>query len=73
MIPEHEREQARIRRDAARQAKKDLKDRLFKEWCVEINTKAEKCFNLAWEYGHSGGLKEVESCFDEFVELILPD
>lgn len=43
---------------------------LFKEYGVEDNPKREKCFQLAWERGHSSGYNEVEIQFSEIVELI---
>ena len=33
-------------------------------------SKAEKCYSLAWEYGHSSGYREVISYFEDLVELI---
>ena len=30
---------------------------------------AEKCFSMAWDYGCSGGLKEVHEYFDELIQL----
>jgi hypothetical protein len=43
---------------------------LFKDEGVEKNPKREKCFQIAWEEGHSYGYEEVESCFRDLVELI---
>lgn len=43
---------------------------LYKEYDVENNPKRQKCFELAWEHGHSSGFSEVENYFSEFVELI---
>lgn len=43
---------------------------LYKEYGVENNPKRQKCFELAWEHGHSSGFSEVENYFSEFVELI---
>lgn len=50
--------------------REELRKKLFKEHKVESNRKAIRCFSLAWEYGHSAGLHEVESYFDDLVELI---
>ena len=43
---------------------------LFKEYGVETNIKREKCWELAWERGHSGGYSEVELEFIDLAELI---
>jgi len=36
----------------------------------ESHPKLDKCYKLAWEYGHSAGFQEVEHYFADFVELI---
>jgi len=54
----------------AKKEREDFKNKLAKGYDVENNPKLEKCFNLAWEYGHSYGLNEVEYHFDNLVELI---
>lgn len=43
---------------------------LFETYEVSDNPKADKCYALAWEHGHSSGFSEVASYFSEFVELI---
>lgn len=43
---------------------------LFKNFNVTYNLKRFKCFELAWEHGHSSGLEEVYNYFGDFVELI---
>lgn len=48
----------------------DFKQALFIEYKVTDNPKAEKCWELAWEHGHSSGYSEVENFFDDLVELI---
>lgn len=48
----------------------DFKKHLLKSFGVEHNPKAERCFLLAWEYGHSAGYSEVEGYFTDLVELI---
>lgn len=47
-----------------------FKQDLFEEYSVINNPKAEKCFSMAWERGHSSGYKAVVNEFDELVELI---
>ena len=49
---------------------KQFHDDLLAEYGVTDNPKAEKCFRLAWEHGHSAGHEEVALYFGEFVELI---
>ena len=56
-------EEARLRREF----KKDL----FKELGIKQNPKREMLFNLAWEYGHSGGWEEVYNYASDMVGLIL--
>jgi hypothetical protein len=58
-----------------RRIKQNLKKAGFKmklgiEYEVTDNKKFDECFRLAWDYGHSSGLHEVESYFSELVELI---
>jgi len=48
----------------------EFKKDLFQEFEVTDNPKAEKCYRLAWEHGHSSGLADVASYFGDFVELI---
>ena len=43
---------------------------LFAEHGVTDNPKAERCWELAWEYGHPSGLMEVANYFDDLVDLI---
>lgn len=68
----------KLRRMEARQKRYDeenklieeMKIRLADEYGVPMDEKFEKCWNLAWQHGHSAGFNEVELYFDEFVELI---
>ena len=43
---------------------------LFENFNVTDNPKRFKCFELAWERGHSNGLGEVYNEFYDLVELI---
>ncbi len=43
---------------------------LFENFNVTDNPKRFKCFELAWEKGHSNGLEEVYNEFYDLVELI---
>ena len=45
-------------------------DDLFENFNVTGNPKRFKCFELAWEKGHSNGLEEVYNEFYDLVELI---
>lgn len=47
-----------------------FKEDLFKEHGVEGHPKAEKCYAIAYDHGHSAGMSEVANYFEEFVELI---
>ena len=37
---------------------------------VNNHPKGDKCFELAWDFGHSEGLRNVQHFFERFVELI---
>jgi hypothetical protein len=50
--------------------KTEFKDDLLWEHGAVGNPKADKCFDLAWEYGHSAGFSEIQGFFGELVELI---
>ena len=54
----------------SRQKEHEFKEDLKEEFGVLDNPKAERAFALAWEKGHSAGLEDVYSKFDDFVELI---
>ena len=43
---------------------------LFEDYGVSDNPKRFKCFELAWEHGHSSGYSEVHGVFGDLVELI---
>ena len=43
---------------------------LFEEFGVCNNPKSIRCFQLAWEHGHSSGYEEVYNYFADFVTLI---
>jgi hypothetical protein len=47
-----------------------FKQDLLEEYYVTDNPKAEKCFSMAWEKGHSSGYESVANEFDELVDLI---
>lgn len=49
----------------------EFQNDLFEDYGVSDNPKRFKCFDLAWEHGHSSGLEEVYNYFGDFVELIL--
>ena len=48
----------------------EFKRDMFLMHGVEDNPKAEMAYSIAWEHGHSNGLRDVESYFSELVELI---
>lgn len=47
-----------------------FKKDLFEEYGVTSNPKAEACYSIAYDLGHSNGLGEIELHFDRIVELI---
>lgn len=52
--------------------KRALRNRLeIKHAIPHMHEKAQRLFELAWEYGHSSGESDVESYYDELVELIV--
>ena len=62
---------ARQAYNAAERAKYDeFKRDLFELHGVTGHSKAELCFNMAWEDGHSAGYAEVANVFDRLVDLI---
>ena len=48
----------------------EFQNDLFENFNVTDNPKRFKCFELAWEKGHSNGLEEVYNEFYDLVELI---
>lgn len=48
----------------------EFKKDLFEEYGVSNNPKAEKCYSIAYELGHSNGYNEIGYYFSEIVELI---
>ena len=47
-----------------------FKKALFEKHNVTNNDKAELCYRIAYDFGHSSGFSEVELYFDDLVELI---
>lgn len=52
---------------------KEFIDDLFTEFRVKNNPKRFKCYNLAYERGHSNGFSEIYNEFCDLVELIIED
>ena len=48
----------------------EFQNDLFEDYGVTDNPKRFKCFELAWEHGHSSGLEEVYGYFGDLVVLI---
>jgi hypothetical protein len=48
----------------------EFRDDLFDEHGVTGNPRAQKCYDIAWSYGHSAGFSEVANYFSELVDLI---
>jgi len=57
--------------DECNKLHQEFQNDLFEEYGVSDNPKRFKCFDLAWEHGHSSGYSEVYNYFGDFVELIL--
>jgi hypothetical protein len=56
--------------DESAKLHKEFVNDLFENFNVTDNPKRSKCFELAWEKGHSNGLEEVYNEFYDLVELI---
>lgn len=65
-------EAAAARHKAEQNKKEEFKRDLFRYYYVTNNPKANKCFMLAWDYGHSSGFLDVAHYFEQLVELIKP-
>jgi hypothetical protein len=63
-------EERKLRRADERRLKAVFASDLIEAAGVTGHPKAQRCFDLAWEYGHSGGLQDVRYYFEELVELI---
>lgn len=57
-------------RDEASERYDEFKRDLFDEYGVTDNPKRDKCYAIAYEYGHSSGCGEIHSYFCNIVELI---
>lgn len=51
--------------------KKQIRDDLEANCGTAGNPKAEKLWELAWEYGHAYGKHEIASYYTDMAELIL--
>lgn len=49
-----------------------IKDELSRKHGIPRDKKFDIAWQIAWINGHSGGYGDVESCFDELVELLKP-
>ena len=49
---------------------REFQNDLFEDYGVSDNPKRFKCFELAWEHGHSSSLADIHGYFGDFVELI---
>jgi hypothetical protein len=48
----------------------EFKNDLFESYGVGDHLKRHRCFDIAWDLGHSSGYSEVLNYFDVLVELI---
>lgn len=60
------------RLDAARLERENQMNELAKKHGLVGHPKLSRAYTLAWEYGHSSGLNEVASYFDDLAELMKP-
>ena len=56
--------------DESAKLHREFQNDLFEYYGVSDNPKRFKCFELAWEHGHSSGLEEVYGYFGDLVVLI---
>lgn len=54
----------------ASRLEQEFKNDLFEYHGVTENPKANKCYSIAYDYGHHAGHSEVASYFDTLVDLI---
>ena len=54
----------------ASRLEQEFKADLFEEYGVTGNPKANKCFSIAYDYGHPYGHSEIASHFETLVDLI---
>jgi hypothetical protein len=70
-LPKEETQKVRLEYFIEENRLSDLfKEDLFKEHGVSEHPKRERCYSLAYEYGHSSGYSEVANYFNELVNLI---
>lgn len=60
-------------REKQEQEKEQHKMQCAIKFNVVDNPKLDRCYQIAYEYGHSCGLQEVENYFADLVDLITPD
>jgi hypothetical protein len=58
------------RRQQAFDEREAHKKKLAEKYGVVGHPKLDRCYDLAWEHGHSSGWTEVQIYFADFVELI---
>ena len=56
--------------DESAKLHREFRDDLFEDYGVSDNPKRFKCFELAWEHGHSSGLGDIYGYFGDLVVLI---
>jgi hypothetical protein len=54
---------------AREEEKDDLKLELELKYGTRSHQKADRLFELAWEYGHGNGHDSVESFYEDMVDL----
>lgn len=50
--------------------KKNHKEYLASKYEILNNSKLDRLYEIAWDFGHSGGYGEIELYFSDMVDLI---
>ena len=58
------------RRRMEHEARIAHREKLERQYGVVGHKRSEKLYDLAWEYGHSGGFEEVANYYIDLVELL---
>lgn len=58
-------------RESHREMKEKFKADTLEAYGLVRNPKRDRVFDLAWEYGHGSGYREVLSYLEDFIGLVL--
>lgn len=70
LAPEHRKTMRKAYNDRQAEIQAEFRADLEDEYETAGHPKADKLWELAWDYGHSSGLREVELHYAEFAELV---